>query len=30
MQRLMFADFLHNHGQFPEVIRIVGQQKGVL
>src|SRR5882724_11632826 len=29
MQRLMSADFLHNHGQFPEVIRIVGQQMGI-
>jgi len=25
----MSADFLHNHPQFPELIRIVAQQKGV-
>jgi predicted nucleotidyltransferase component of viral defense system len=25
----MSADFLHNHPQFPELIRIVAQQKGI-
>jgi predicted nucleotidyltransferase component of viral defense system len=25
----MSADFLHNHPEFPELIRIVAQQKGV-
>ncbi len=25
----MPADFLHNHPQFPELIRIVAQQKGI-
>src|SRR5437763_3553948 len=29
MQRLMSADFLYNHPQFPELIRIVAQQKGI-
>ena len=25
----MPADFLHNHPQFPELIRIVAQEKGI-